>query len=84
MGAAASEVKQAACGNRLPKTLKPLFKRILKMSIRQDLQNYISDSGLSQVAVARAVGVTSPVVNQYLHGKYPGNVQESGRSSERA
>lgn len=49
------------------------------MSIRQDLQNYISDSGLSQVAVARAVGVTSPVVNQYLHGKYPGNVQEIER-----
>ena len=49
------------------------------MSIRQDLQNYISDSGLSQVAVARGVGVTSPVVNQYLHGKYPGNVQEIER-----
>lgn len=49
------------------------------MSIRQDLQNYISDSGLSQAAVARGVGVTSPVVNQYLHGKYPGNVQEIER-----
>lgn len=79
MGAAASEVKQAACGNRLPETLKPLFTRILKMSIRQDLQDYISDNGLSQSAVARAVGVTSPVVNQYLHGKYPGNVQEIER-----
>lgn len=49
------------------------------MSIRQDLQDYISDNGLSQSAVARAVGVTSPVVNQYLHGKYPGNVQEIER-----
>lgn len=36
-------------------------------------------NGLSQSAVARAVGVTSPVVNQYLHGKYPGNVQEIER-----
>lgn len=33
------------------------------MSIRQDLQDYISDNGLLQSAVARAVGVTSPVVN---------------------
>lgn len=49
------------------------------MNIRQDLQDYISDNGLSQSAVARAVGVTSPVVNQYLHGKYPGNVQEIER-----
>ena len=31
------------------------------------------------MAVARGVGVTSPVVNQYLHGKYPGNVQEIER-----
>lgn len=44
------------------------------MSIKQDLQNYISQTGTTQSAVARAVGVTAPVINQYLSGKYGGNI----------
>lgn len=44
------------------------------MSIKQDLQDYISQTGTTQSAVARAIGVTAPVVNQYLKDKYAGDV----------
>ncbi|MCP2041442.1 DNA transposition AAA+ family ATPase [Neisseria sp. HSC-16F19] len=48
--------------------------------MKQDLQDYISASGSTQSAVARAIGVTPAVVNQYLQGKYKGDVAAVDRA----
>lgn len=45
------------------------------MSKAQDLQNYITERGISQGAVARGIGKSAAVVSQYLQGKYNGDVK---------
>nr|WP_279039067.1 AAA family ATPase [Snodgrassella alvi] len=45
------------------------------MNTAQDLQNYISDRGISQSAVARGIGKSTATINQYLQGKYNGDVE---------
>lgn len=45
------------------------------MSKAQDLQNYITEHGISQGAVARGIGKSAAVVSQYLQGKYNGDVK---------
>lgn len=45
------------------------------MNTAQDLQNYISDRGISQSAVARGIGRSTATINQYLQGKYNGDVE---------
>lgn len=44
------------------------------MNTFQELQNYISEYGISQGMVARGIGKSPAVVNQYLQGKYNGDV----------
>lgn len=44
------------------------------MSIAQDLQNYINERGISQGTVARGIGKSPATINQYLQGKYCGDV----------
>lgn len=36
------------------------------MTVAQDLQDYINQYGISQGAVARAIGKSTAVINQYL------------------
>ena len=45
------------------------------MSKAQDLQNYITEHGISQGAVARGIGKSAAVVSQYLQNKYNGDVE---------
>lgn len=45
------------------------------MSKAQDLQNYITEHGISQGAVSRGIGKSAAVVSQYLQGKYNGDVK---------
>ena len=45
------------------------------MSTAQDLQNYISGRGISQSTVARGIGRSTATINQYLQGKYNGDVE---------
>lgn len=45
------------------------------MSKAQDLQNYITERGISQGAVARGIGKSAAVVSQYLQNKYNGDVE---------
>lgn len=45
------------------------------MNTAQDLQNYISSRGISQSAVARGIGRSTATINQYLQGKYNGDVE---------
>ena len=45
------------------------------MNTAQDLQNYISDRGISQSTVARGIGKSTATINQYLQGKYNGDVE---------
>jgi DNA transposition AAA+ family ATPase len=44
------------------------------MSQAQDLQNYINERGISQGNVARGIGKSPATINQYLQGKYAGDV----------
>ena len=41
------------------------------MSIKEQLLQYLKDSGKSQTKVAQEMGVSIPMLNQYLNGKYP-------------
>lgn len=43
------------------------------MNIRQELADLMSRKGYSQTQVARAIGKSPAVVNQYLQGKYTGD-----------
>ena len=45
------------------------------MSKAQVLQNYITEHGISQGAVARGIGKSAAVVSQYLQNKYNGDVE---------
>ena len=45
------------------------------MSKAQDLQNYITEHGISQGAVSRGIGKSAAVVSQYLQNKYNGDVE---------
>lgn len=45
------------------------------MNTAQDLQNYISSRGISQSTVARGIGRSTATINQYLQGKYNGDVE---------
>lgn len=45
------------------------------MTIAQELNNYIKQSGISQGAVARGIGKSTAVVNQYLQNKYAGDIK---------
>ena len=45
------------------------------MNTAQDLQNYISGRGISQSTVARGIGRSTATINQYLQGKYNGDVE---------
>lgn len=45
------------------------------MNYQQQLEMFISDKALTQAAVSRALGVSPAVVNQYLQGKYNGNIK---------
>ena len=44
------------------------------MSIKQELEEFIGQRGLTQSAVARGIGVSPAVVSQYLKGVYQGDV----------
>ncbi len=45
------------------------------MELREQLQELMNRRNLSQVHVARAIGKSSAVINQYLQGKYSGDVE---------
>lgn len=45
------------------------------MTIAQELINYIKQTGISQGAVARGIGKSTAVVNQYLQNKYAGDIK---------
>ncbi|AHE72582.1 hypothetical protein M942_04675 [Enterobacter ludwigii] len=45
------------------------------MELREQLQELMSRQSLSQVHVARAIGKSTAVINQYLQGKYTGDVE---------
>ena len=45
------------------------------MTIAQELINYIKQTGISQGAVARGIGKSTAVVNQYLQNKYTGDIK---------
>lgn len=45
------------------------------MELREELQELMSRRNLSQLSVARAVGKSAAVINQYLQGKYSGDVE---------
>lgn len=51
-------------------------------SIQAALSAFIEKSGMSQSAVARGVGVSASVINQFLQGKYSGNNSEIGAQIE--
>lgn len=42
--------------------------------MKEKLLNHMNQSGLSQAAIGRALNVSTAVVNQYLQGKYKGDV----------
>jgi len=44
------------------------------MSIHAELNDLMTRKGYSQTQVARAVGKSAAVINQYLQGKYAGDV----------
>lgn len=48
--------------------------------LAQDLKDYIKQNRITQTAVARAIGFTPAVVNQYLQGKYGGDVSAVDRA----
>jgi DNA transposition AAA+ family ATPase len=43
----------------------------MTMSIRDRIFQHIKESGKSQTKVAQEIGVSAPMLNQYLSGKYP-------------
>lgn len=43
------------------------------MRYQQELHEFIAERGLTQAALARAIGVSAAAVNQYLQGKYAGD-----------
>ena len=45
------------------------------MTIAQELNHYIKQSGISQGAIARGIGKSTAVVNQYLQNKYAGDIK---------
>ena len=45
------------------------------MELREQLQELMNRRNLSQVHVARAIGKSTAVINQYLQGKYSGDVK---------
>jgi transcriptional regulator with XRE-family HTH domain len=47
------------------------------MSLQTELNELMSRKGYSQTQVARAFGKSPAVVNQYLQGKYQGDVEAS-------
>lgn len=44
------------------------------MDLQQDLKDFIAERGITQAALARAVGVSSAAISQYLKGEYAGDV----------
>jgi DNA transposition AAA+ family ATPase len=44
------------------------------MSIHAELNDLMTRKGYSQTQVARAIGKSAAVINQYLQGKYAGDV----------
>lgn len=44
------------------------------MDLQQDLKDFISERGITQAALARAVGVSSAAISQYLKSEYAGDV----------
>lgn len=52
------------------------------MTTLNSLQTYMAASGLSQAALARALGKSTSVISQYLNGKYSGDVAALERDIE--
>lgn len=44
------------------------------MSVKQELNDYISGKGYSQKKIAGQIGISSATLSQYLRGEYSGNV----------
>ncbi|STZ76308.1 AAA family ATPase [Bergeriella denitrificans] len=44
------------------------------MDLKERLGRFLKANGYTQTAVGKAVGVTVPVINAYLRGKYTGNI----------
>ncbi|WP_172197514.1 AAA family ATPase [Campylobacter sp. RM16188] len=41
--------------------------------VRSELRSFISQTSISQSAIARAIGVSATQISQFLNGKYPGD-----------
>src|SRR6056297_1960621 len=46
---------------------------------KNSLKSYLEEKGISQAAAARAMALSSAVINQYLSGKYTGNIENVER-----
>lgn len=54
----------------------------MKMNLQVRLSQFLEASGYSQVAVGKAIGMTSAVISAYLRGKYTGDVAKLERKLE--
>ena len=45
------------------------------MNLKERLSSFMSETGKPQTYVAKAIGMTSPVISSYLNGVYSGNVE---------
>lgn len=54
----------------------------MSTNIRERILEYIKASGRSQTKVAQEIGVSAPMLNQYLSGKYPNPEAVEGKALE--
>ena len=59
------------CRERIPMELTK--SKVKEMS--RKLKDFLEEEGLAQADVARAIGVSSSMISQFIKGKYPGNTR---------